>query len=256
MLFVSFVSLSETSFAQQNSDNQYSKPLKQVLQEVQKKYGIIIKIDEKMVANKTVTYADWKYRNDVEQTLDNILKPLELKVKKEGDKKYKLSSYEYYRWNVEEGWAELDRIAAQYKNIDEWEKRKQALKPALLEALQLKQFPASPKTQPIITPQRKFEGYTVENIGIEYLPGVWVSGSLYKPSKFKARLNDKVGQGKIPVVLHPQGHWDKHRYRPDCQYTSAAIAKMGAMVFNYDMFAWGESMLQVKYEDHRKSLSM
>ena len=242
-----FLSLWFNSSAQQNSDNQYSKPLKQVLQEVQKKYGITIKIDEKMVANKTVTYADWKYRNDVEQTLDNILKPLELKVKKDGDKKYKLSTYEYYRWNVEEGWAELDRIADQYKNLDEWEKRKQALKPVLLEALQLKQFPVSPKTQAIITPQRKFDGYTVENIAVEYLPGVWVSGSLYKPSKYK---------GKIPVVLHPQGHWDKHRYRPDCQYTSATIAKMGAMVFNYDMFAWGESMLQVKYEDHRKSLSM
>lgn len=247
VLLSASVSLWFNPFAQQNSDNQYSKPLKQVLQEVQKKYGITIKIDEKMVANKIVTYADWKYRNDVEQTLDNILKPLELKVKKEGDKKYKLSSYEYYRWNVEEGWAELDRIAAQYKNVEEWEKRKQALKPALLEALQLKQFPASPKTLPITTPQRKFEGYTVENIAVEYLPGVWVCGSLYKPSKFK---------GKIPVVLHPQGHWDKHRYRSDCQYTSATIAKMGAMVFNYDMFAWGESTLQVKYEDHRKSLSM
>jgi sugar phosphate isomerase/epimerase len=241
------VTLWQYSSSQQNSDNWYSKPLQQVLQDVQKKYGITIKMDEKMIANKTVTYADWKYRNDVEQTLDNILKPLELKVKKEGNKKYKLSTYEYYRWNVEEGWAELDRIAAQYKNIDEWDKRKQVLKPALLEALQLKKIPAALKTQPIITPQRKMDGYTIENMAIEYLPGVWVSGSLYKPTEYK---------GKIPVVLHPQGHWDKHRYRADCQYTSAAIAKMGSMVFNYDMFAWGESMLQVKYEDHRRSLAM
>lgn len=247
ILLFAFLSLWFNSSAQQNSDNKYSKPLKEVLQDVQKKYGITIKFVDSMVANKTVTYADWKYRNDVDQTLDNILKPLELKVKKEGDKKYKLSVYEYYRWNVEEGWAELDRIASQYKNIEEWEKRKKALKPALLEALQLKQFPASPKTQPITTPQRKFDGYTVENIAVEYLPGVWVSGSLYKPTKYK---------GKIPVVLHPQGHWDKHRYRPDCQYTSAAIAKMGAIVFNYDMFAWGEGMLQANFDDHRKSLAM
>ena len=247
VLFFVFLSLWFNSSAQQNSDNKYAKPLKEVLQDVQKKYGITIKLVDSLVANKMVTYADWKYRNDVEQTLDNILKPLELKVKKEGDKKYKLSNYEYYRWEVEDGWAELDRIAAQYKNLDEWEKRKQVLKPALLEALQLKQFPASPNTSPIVTAQRKFDGYTVENIAIEYLPGVWVSGSLYKPSKIT---------GKIPVVLHPQGHWDKHRYRPDCQYTSAAIAKMGAMVFNYDMFAWGEGMLHAKFEDHRRSLSM
>jgi sugar phosphate isomerase/epimerase len=31
---------------------------------------------------------------------------------------------------------------------------------------------------------------------------------------------------------------------------------MGGMLFNYDMFAWGESMLQFKFEDHRRSLAM
>lgn len=242
--------------AQPNSDNQFAKPLKEVLSDVQKKYGVSIKYVDSMVVNKKVTYADWKYRPDVEVTLDNILKPLEMKVKKEGDKKYKLSYYEYYRWPVEEGWAELDRIASQYKTVEEWEKRKADLKPCLLEAMQLTHWPASPGTAPIKTNFRKQNGYTIENIAIEILPGVWVNGSLYKPEKFKARLNGAVGQGKIPVVLHPQGHWDKHRYRADCQYTSAAIAKMGAMLFNYDMFAWGESMLQFNFEDHRRSLSM
>lgn len=233
--------------AQQNADTKYTKPLKEVLQDVQKKYGVAIKFVDSMVAGKLVTYADWKYRNDVEQTLDYILKPLELKVKKEGDKKYKLSVYEYFRWNVEEGWAELDRIAAQYNNLEQWEKRKQALVPAIIEALQLKNLPARVANAPIYTTVKKYNGYTIQNIAIEYLPGVWVNGSLYKPDHYK---------GKLPLVLHPQGHWDKHRYRPDCQFTSAAIAKMGAMVFNYDMFAYGESGLQVNFEDHRKSLSM
>ena len=31
---------------------------------------------------------------------------------------------------------------------------------------------------------------------------------------------------------------------------------MGAIVVNYDLFAWGESLLQFKIEDHRRSLSM
>ena len=35
-----------------------------------------------MVANKKVTYAGWKYRPDVEVTLESILTPIELKVKK------------------------------------------------------------------------------------------------------------------------------------------------------------------------------
>jgi len=233
--------------AQQNTDHSYAKPLQEVLADIAKKYGIQIKYADSMVANKTVTYADWRYRNDVDLTLENVLKPLDMKVKKEKDKVYKLSYYEYYRWDVEEGWAELDRIASQYKTVAEWEKRKADLRPCLLKALQLEHLPETPRASPVKSNFRKLNGYSIENIAIEILPGIWVNGSLYKPSNYK---------GKIPVVLHPQGHWDKHRYRPDCQYTSVAIAKMGAMLFNYDMFAWGESMLQFKFEDHRRSLSM
>ena len=247
VLLCFFVSLWFTSSAQLNTENQFSKPLKEVLNDIQKKYSVTIKFVDSMVKNKTVTYANWKYRIDVEATLQNILMPLELKVKKEGEKKYKLSVYEYYRWNVQDGWEELDRIASQYKTLDEWEKRKADVKICLLEKLQLTHLPAKPNTATIKSNFRKVNGYTIENIAIEILPGVWVNGSLYKPEKFK---------GKMPLILHPQGHWDKHRYRPDCQYASAAMAKMGAMVFNYDMFAYGESMLQVKFEDHRQSLAM
>jgi sugar phosphate isomerase/epimerase/dienelactone hydrolase len=242
LLFVSF-----QASAQGNTDNLYAKPLKTVLSEIEKKYGVKIKYDDNMVTNKTVSYADWRYRNDVEATLDNVLKPFDMKVKKDGDKAYKLSYYEYYRWPVAEGWAELDRIAAQYNNIAEWEKRKRELKPCLLEALQLTRLPALPVAKPIITSERRMDGYTVSNIAIEILPGVWINGSLYKPAKYK---------GKIPVILNPDGHWEKQRYRPDCQYRCAALAKMGAMAFSYDLFAWGESGLQFKFEDHRRSLAM
>jgi len=243
LLFTFYFSL----YAQPNSDNLYSKPLKEVLNDVQKKYGITIKFADSMVAKKMVNYAEWKYRPDVEQTLDNILKPFELKVKKEKDKQYKLSVYEYYRWTVEEGWAELDRIAAQYKTVAEWETRKQGLRTCMLEALQLDHLPMSPGSKPLVTPKRVYDGYTVENVAIEIMPGLWINGSLYKPLKFK---------GKIPVILNPDGHWEKQRYRPDCQIRCAAMARMGAMAFSYDLFAWGESLLQFKIEDHRRSLAM
>ncbi len=247
LLLCAFVPFWFNSTAQLNTDNQYAKPLKEVLNDVQKKYGIIIKINENLVKNKMVTYAEWKYRPDVEVTLDNILKPLELKVKKEKDKQYKLSAYEYFRWPVEEGWAEMDRIAAQYKTVEEWEKRKIELKSCLKETLQLNHLPAAPATKPIVTAKRIFDGYSVENIAIEILPGVWINGSLYKPVKYK---------GKIPVILNPDGHWEKQRYSADCQLRCGALAKMGAMAFSYDLFAWGESLLQFKSEDHRRSLAM
>jgi hypothetical protein len=233
--------------SQPNSDDAYKKPLKEVLQNIEQKFGVKIKYADSMVVGKTVAYADWRYRNDVETTLDNVLKPLDLKVKKEKDKLYKLSIYEYYRWNIAEGWAELDRIASQYHNVKEWEARKKILKPCLLEALQLSPLPTSPGTKPILTPVRKMDGYTIQNIAIEVLPGLYLNGSIYRPAVFN---------GKITVILNPDGHWEKQRYRPDCQYRSAALARMGAIVVSYDLFAWGESLLQFKIEDHRRSLSM
>lgn len=233
--------------AQQNSDAAYRKPLKDVLSDIEKRYAVRIRYADSLVTGKWVNYADWRYRNEVELTLDNVLKPLDLKVKKEKDKQYKLSTYEYYRWNVDEGWAELDRIAAQYKSLAEWEQRKTLLKQQIREALQLKKLPASPGSKPVVTAKRKFDGYTVENIAIEILPGVYINGSLYKPAVYK---------GKIPVILNPDGHWEKQRYRPDCQYRCAAMARMGAMAFSYDLFAWGESQLQFDLADHRRSLAM
>ena len=176
------------SFAQYNTDGMYRKSLKEVLIDIQKRFDIKIKYADSMVEGKLVNYAEWRYRNDVDQTLENVLSPLDMKVKKEKDKQYKLSYYEYYRWDPKEGWAELDRIASQYKNLQEWEQRKAVLKPCLMEELQLAPLPASPNSKPIIAGKRKFDGYNVENIAIEILPGVYVNGSLYKPAIIKAKF--------------------------------------------------------------------
>ncbi|MFV0605241.1 MAG: alpha/beta hydrolase family protein [Niabella sp.] len=233
-------------FAQQDTDHKYQRLLKDVLTDIQKQYGVTIRYDEKVVEGKILTYANWRLRPDVEETLKNVLAPFDLKIKPDGDKKYKISEYEYYRWDVEDGWKELDRIASQYTNLQEWETRKKMLKPCILKALQLSKLPTYPLSKPIITPKRKYNGYTVENVAIEILKGVWINGSLYKPSKYK---------GKIPVILNPDGHWSQQRYRQDCQLRCASLARMGAIAFSYDLFAWGESTLQFDGTNHRKSLA-
>lgn len=239
--------LVQCAYAQQNSDSGYKKPLQDVLVDIQNRFGIKIRYTDAEVAGKYVTYADWRYRPDAEVTLEKVLAPLDLKVRKEKEKQYRLTTFEYYRWPVADGWAELDRIAAQYHNEQEWEARKALLKPCILQALQLSPLPAKPASAPISTPVRKFDGYTVRNIAIEILPGVYVNGSLYAPAGSK---------GRIPVILNPDGHWKDQRYRPDCQYRCAALARMGAMAFSYDLFAWGESQLQFDEADHRRSLAM
>lgn len=233
--------------AQSNSDSAYSQPLGAVLKDIEKHYGVTIRADEKLISGKVLKYARWRYRTNVEETLRNVLAPFDLKVKPDGSPgKYKLSEFEYYRWPVQEGWAELDRIAGQYHNLAEWEARKNTLRPCILEALKLSKLPAYPISKPIITPRRKHEGYTVENIAIEILKGVWVNGSIYRPARYR---------GQLPVILNPDGHWQDHRFRPDCQVRCAALAKMGAMTISYDLFGWGESGLQFAYADHRRSLS-
>ncbi|QTE37184.1 acetylxylan esterase [Mucilaginibacter gossypii] len=246
ILVTCLIAMSFTAHAQQTTDAMFRKTLKEVLDEVQDKYHVKIKYTAAQVEGKWINYAQWRFRPNVDTTLANILTPLDLKVNKEAPGRYKLKEYEYFRWSVSDGWKELDRIAAQYHDRDTWEQRKAILKPELYKALELSPLPAKPASKPIITPKRIFDGYSVENIAIEILPGLYINGSLYKPLKIK---------GKIPVVLSPDGHWEHQRYRADCQIRCASLARMGAMAYSYDLFAWGESLLQFKDEDHRRSLA-
>jgi sugar phosphate isomerase/epimerase len=239
-------SLLSTSLFAQTSDDQFRKPLKQVLDEVQKRFGIAIRYPEDLIKDKWVTYADWRYKPDVEKTLAAILASQDLNFAKEGEKKYKLQAYQYHLKSVEEGKEQLSYLSSLYNNKESWEKRKAELKQCILSSLRLTNLPAKPSSKPVVSAIRKFDGYTVQNIAIETLPGLYVSGSLYRPAKMK---------GKVPVVLNPDGHFAKGRYREDCQYRCAVLAQMGAMAFSYDLFGWdGESLLQIELKDHRRSL--
>jgi hypothetical protein len=239
------IGLSITCFSQ-TSDDAFRKSLKEVLLEIQSKYGISIRYTEELVKDKWVTYAEWRFRPDVEKTLNNILSSQDITFAKEGDKKYKLQNYQYHLKTAEEGKEQLNYLSSLCNNIQSWQLRKDSLRKCFLSALRLTHIPEKPLSKLIITSIRKFKDYTVQNIAIETLPGIYVSGSLYRPLKYK---------GNIPVVLNPDGHFSKGRYREDCQYRCAALAKMGAMAFSYDLFGWeGESILQIDQKDHRRSL--
>ena len=247
IFFLLLLTFSLLSFAQQNSDHQYKKPLKEVITTIEQRFNIKIKYNDGQVKDKWLTYADWRIKPSLEETLTNVFAPLDLKLNQEDEKTYKLKEYEYYRWEVQDGWKYLDTLASRYNDKKSWEARKDSLKPELFKALKLSPLPAKPNSKPIITKKRIMDGYSIENIAIEILPGVYINGSIYKPLNIK---------GKVPVVLNPDGHWFDHRFRKDCQIRCAMIARMGAIAISYDLFAWGESGLQFDYADHRKSLSM
>jgi hypothetical protein len=225
----------------------YRKPLREVLPDIEKKYGIDLQYSENLVRDLYVMYPTWRFRSSVEETLNNILLPLDLVYTKTGDA-YQVTRFDYYRRSPEEGKLHLDRLLSSYRAVDEWESRKAELRKCFLEQLNLSPLPEKTPLNPVYTPVRKFDGYTVQNVGIETIPGVWLCGSLYRPAK---------GKGPFAAVLSPHGHFNSEninengRYRPEQQYRCAMLARMGAVVFSYEMFAYGESLLQVSKADHR-----
>lgn len=122
-----------------------------------------------------------------------------------------------------------------YATAEQWEKRAAEIRKHILKGAALEKFPDKCPLNPLIGDVRVYDGYQVQNIAFESLPGVYVTGSLYKPIQYK---------GKIPGVLSPHGHWakpgDVGRYRADAQKRFAAMARMGAMVFAIDMVGYGQ----------------
>ena len=252
LLLIFFTAFFVNAIAQTQQDI-YKKPLREVLTDIEKKYKIKLQYSENLVKDVVVMYPTWRYRTDTELTLTNILMPLDMVFQKTADNTYQVTKYNYYQRPVTEGKKDLDRLLTLYPSVSLWEQRKAELRKCFFEQAGLSPMPRTTPLNPIYTPVRKYDGYTVQNVGIETLPGVYLCGSLYRPSK---------GKGPFPAVLSPHGHFNSPdlnlngRYRPDQQYRCAMLARMGAVVFSYEMFAYGESLLQVAKEDHRTVLAM
>jgi len=247
------VFLASPMLISQTPEQVYKKTLKEVLIEIEKRHNIKLRYSESLVKGVDVLYPSWRYRIDTEETLSNILFPLDMVYTKQDENTYQISKYAYHVRPVEEGKKHLDLLLSLYRDKSAWEARKEELRNCFLIQLNLSPFPKKTPLNPIYTPKRKMEGYTVENVAIETIPGVYLCGSLYRPSK---------GKGPFPAILSPHGHFSEAdtnlygRYRPDQQYRCAMLARMGAVVFSYEMFAWGESRLQFDNELHRTGLAL
>ncbi len=140
-------------------------------------------------------------------------------------------------WTEEQAYHKMQEFAAQWNDKASWEKRAKVIREHILKGMQWDKMPKiEGHFNPIINHTRKMDGYIVENIAIESFPGFYITGNLYRPLD---------SGGKHPAILSAHGHWKRPgnygRYRADMQKRCAAFAKMGAVVFAYDMVGYGES---------------
>ncbi|GAA5224942.1 TonB-dependent receptor [Membranihabitans marinus] len=75
-----------------NQDNQKLESLQGVLVKIEKKFSVFFNYDPETIAEKSVDEVQWKISNSLEGTLTNVLKPLNLRYQKLGDKYYAIYS--------------------------------------------------------------------------------------------------------------------------------------------------------------------
>jgi dienelactone hydrolase len=115
-----------------------------------------------------------------------------------------------------------------------WEQRAAEVHHGILEGTGLTTLPPRTPLLPDAHSRRDHDGYTVENVVFQSLPGVYVTGNLYRP----------VGTGPFPLLLHIHGHFDAEdslvRALPDNQAAAGQLARMGAIVLAIDLLGYGE----------------
>jgi len=131
---------------------------------------------------------------------------------------------------------QLAEFARSYSTAAQWKARATCVREGILKGAGLLPPPRKCGLNPITHSRRDHDGYSVENVAFESLPGFFVTGSIYRP---------KLGKPPFPAVLCPHGHFTSPsgggRFRPDMQLRCAMLARMGAIVFSYDMVGWGDS---------------
>jgi hypothetical protein len=135
----------------------------------------------------------------------------------------------------EEAVQQLARMAATYANLDQWRERAARVRQQILNGAGLDPLPERTPLNPIVHKKRSYDGYTVESAAFEARPGFFVYGNLYRPTG---------KDGPHPGILCPHGHArgpEGGRLRPDQQHRCATLARLGAVVFSYDMIGFGDS---------------
>ena len=141
-----------------------------------------------------------------------------------------------------------------------WEQRQTELKQRVLVATGLWPMPEKTPLNPVIHGKVMRDGFTVEKVYFESLPGHFVTGLLFRP--------EGKADGKRPAVLCPHGHGGRNQdygeskmddliatgaelHRQSGRFPKLArcaqLARMGCITFIFDMMGYVDSN-QVSYQ--------
>ncbi len=117
------------------------------------------------------------------------------------------------------------------------------LRQKLMRSLGTDRLPWPPDLRPRIAGILQRDGYRIEKVVYESLPGASVPAHLYVPEQVDA---------PAPAVLFYPGHWwPDSKARPDFQAFCINMARLGFVVLSFDPFGQGER--GVSSRDHRRT---
>ncbi len=227
--------------AQNNYAGQYTRSLHDIMEDVSTRFHVRFKYNVDTVG-KRLPYADYRVRPySIEETLTNICKYFDFNWWKQSDNLYKIKPYEYPRRHSDDVSKMLAYLNTLYSDKVQFENRKDSVRKEVRQLLGIDAYKDSlVHKKPILGKVRKYDGYTVQNICLETLPGEHVFGSIYTPAK----------KGKHALIICPDGHFNGGRYRKDEQQRLATLARMGAICVDFDLYGWGQSEQEYGKDSH------
>ncbi|MBI2481550.1 MAG: hypothetical protein HYV60_23785, partial [Planctomycetia bacterium] len=135
---------------------------------------------------------------------------------------------------------QLRSAQTNFNTAQKWASRRETLREEFLKGAKLWPLPERPSIDAVRHGYRAYDGYSVENVALETLPGFYCTGNLYRP----------LGRKDLgPAILCPHGHFRPlGRFREDQQIRCAHFARMGATVFSYSMVGWQDAQ-QTTHDD-------
>ncbi|WP_394993114.1 alpha/beta hydrolase family protein [Emticicia sp.] len=134
-------------------------------------------------------------------------------------------------------------FAKRYSDKKSWEKHVKEIRQGILDGAELSNFTFKKPTNIVIHSKKDLNGYSVENVSFQSIEGIYVTGNLYRPIE----ISGLPPKGKSAGILCPHGHGTDPRFAAYTQQRCATLARMGAVVFAYDMIGVGDS----KQSDHK-----